>query len=142
MKPHVQNWLRQLDNGILKVKTVIVLDYIKRNNITDVYELRYALNMPHQTLTGLLSNIMDEGLVKVIGEREVNGMKYSKLCFVDDADERERVIEARKKIMYHQWLKQGKTRYLNLMSSKLKYAISNEDTSILLDKDFVQTQLF
>ena len=88
LESKTETWIRNLENGNIVSKTMIVLNYIKKHPYTDINEIRTVCDMAHQTVTGCLSNIMDEGVVKMVGQREIKNSVYSTLLFVFSHDER------------------------------------------------------
>ena len=89
MKPKVKNWLKLIESGELKNKSVRVLHFIITHPHTDLDCMRNSLNLPHQTCSAILSTMMDYGLVKGVGERQKNGLHYSQLMFVENEQERD-----------------------------------------------------
>ena len=76
MKPKVKNWIEQLRSGNIKTNTTKLLLAIhthtyKGRGYTHIHELRKELQMSHQSLTAILSNVMDEGMVERSEERRV-----------------------------------------------------------------------
>jgi hypothetical protein len=129
MKAKVKNWLKQLNNGIVIENTTKVIYQIHTQTLngigyTTVYDLRNDLNIAHQTLTSILSMIQDEGIIKCIGEVEINKCHYSKLVYSDKI-ERENLILIRRKEKLSQWIKRGKKEWLDLMPESLINELNN-----------------
>jgi hypothetical protein len=129
MKPKVKNWLKQLNNGVIKSKTTLLIYKIhwhthKGKGYTNVDELRTELKMPHQTLTAILSTIQDEGLVKSYGEVVNGGTAYQKLSYAQP-HEREELIKQRRIEKFQQWVKRGKEEFRDLMPYNLKVELYN-----------------
>lgn len=122
-EPKVKNWLRLLEKGIIKAKTIRLLHFIKTHANTDLDEIRNQLNMAHQTASAILSNVMDEGLVYSKGERTVHGREYSVLIFVENEEMREHLKQARAKAKYIQWLHRGITDHANFLTPALSAEI-------------------
>ena len=88
MKVKVKNWLEQLNNGEIKSKTTRIIYEIhkhtfKGKGLTTIDELRKDLSMAHQTLTAIVSNLQDEGLIATYGEiqNESGGFFYQKIRY-------------------------------------------------------------
>lgn len=123
----VKNWLRLMGTGELENKAVRILDYIKAHPGTDIDTMRVQLDMPHQTITALISNLMDVGLVKFQGERrKTNDNLYSILFFVESQFERDQLKEKRLKEKFNLWIDKGLSDYTSLMSSQLIMSLTTE----------------
>lgn len=123
----VKNWLRLMGTGELENKSVRILDYIKAHPGTDIDTMRVQLEMPHQTITALISNLMDAGLVKFQGERrKTNDNIYSILFFVESQFERDHLKEKRLKEKFNLWIDKGLSDYTSLMSSQLIMSLTTE----------------
>jgi predicted transcriptional regulator len=123
MKPKVKNWLNQLNNGIIQSNTTKIIYQIhyhtfKVKGYTNVDELRTELNIPHQTLTAILSSIQDEGLVKSWGEVKIGETCFQKLSYARP-EEREDLVKARRKEKLTQWIKRGKEEFNDLLPNAL-----------------------
>lgn len=139
MKAKVRTWLRNIENGNIRNYTECVLNEIKdntpnlksypdldgmRKGIT-VHELRRELNLSHQTITSRISELHDEGLIKDVGQMEIDDAFYSIYMFVDDLSFRERVITQRKHEKYLRWLKNA-NQYFEFMDAQTSNMISFE----------------
>ena len=124
LKPRVKNWLRLLESGNLKNKTILVLRWIKETNNVSFYGLRNQLDMPHQTLSGIISVLLDEGVIEVTGETFIEGNHYSKFAFVADQRERDLLIAKRNREKFFTWLKYGNENFHTEMNFILKGIIS------------------
>jgi len=139
MKAKVKTWLRNVENGNIRNFTEKILNEIKCNTINSdrredwleqlkkgisTYELRESLGISHQTLTSVLSNLTDEGLIKSVGETEVNGSFYSIYMFIEDIEYRKRLITLREREKFSQWLKNAK-KYEHLLSVDMKLEINS-----------------
>lgn len=123
----VKNWLRLMGTGELENKSVRILDYIKAHPGTDIDTMRVQLDMPHQTITALISNLMDAGLIKFIGERrKSNDNVYSILFFVESQFERDQLKQKRLKEKFNLWIDKGLSDYTSLMSSQLIMSLTTE----------------
>ena len=74
------------------------------NDGRTILHMREDLLCSHQTLTAIISNLMDEGLVKSIGEIEVDGSHYSKLCYISNDVDRINQIDKRKEEKFQRFL--------------------------------------
>lgn len=106
ISPKVKNWLRLMESGELRNKTVVVLRHIYIQDAT-IYHLRTSTGFPHQTLTAVLSNLMDAGLVVATGQILIGENYYSELSFVHDEFNREMFAEQRQKEKFRLWIKRG-----------------------------------
>lgn len=88
MKPKVKTWLNQIESGMISTNTTRILHYIMNHDGCTILHMREDLLCSHQTLTAIISSLMDEGLVKAIGEIEVDSSHYSKMFYVSDPVER------------------------------------------------------
>lgn len=124
----VKNWLRLMGTGEFKNKSIRILDYIKAHPGTDIDILRNNLEIPHQTITALISNLMDEGLVKFEGDRKKNDNIYSVLFYVEYDFERNKLKQKRLKEKFQLWIEKGLDDYTSLMSSEMIMALSIQKT--------------
>ena len=111
MKPKVKNWIEQLRSGNIKTNTTKLLLAIHTHTYrgrgsTHINELRKTLEISHQSLTAILSNVMDEGMVEDYGEIKVDDTFYSKLRYTRPED-RDMRVELRRDKKYQDWLKRG-----------------------------------
>jgi DNA-binding transcriptional ArsR family regulator len=124
MKPKVKTWLRNVENGKIRNFTEKILAKIKEespdkdgyyqglfhgSHATGIstYELRERTGISHQSLTAILSNLTDEGLIKATGEQKIADSTYSIYMFIHDLDYRKRLIAKRKEEKYVLWLKKA-----------------------------------
>jgi len=119
MKPKIKNWLKLIESGELKNKSVRVLNFIIKNPYTDLDQIRTTLQLPHQTCSAVLSTIMDYGLVKGIGERTKNGLHYSQLIFVVSEQERDLLAYKREQEKFMLWVNRGLEDYQKYLSPLL-----------------------
>lgn len=129
MKPKVKNWLKQLNNGVVKSNTTKIIYQIhfhtyKGKGYTNVDELRKELKMAHQTLTASLSNIQDEGLIKTWGEIVLEGNSYQKISYAYP-EEREKLVRQRRIEKLYQWIKRGKEEFSDLIPATLLKELNN-----------------
>jgi len=126
MKAKTQNWLTLLQSGTFKTKTVRVLDFISKNNHTDIDAIRRQTGEAHQTITSILSGLMDAGLVKEVGQRKKDNIVFSVLNFVQSEEEREQLAMERNKYKYEQWIKRGLSDYRYYLSPKMLIELMKE----------------
>ena len=122
----VKNWLRLMETGELRNKTVLVLHTIKNTRKTDVSDLRNMLGMPHQTLTAIISVLMDNGLVAAIGNRKHGVNYYSILCFIENPEEQHKQINFRHKEKLKQWIERGLNDFGNDLSTLTTECLKRE----------------
>jgi hypothetical protein len=104
MKPKLKTYLRNLDNGLIQTKTDIVLQLIYyKPNIT-IHEIR-QMGVSHQSATGVLSALMDDGVVFVSGEVKIKNRHYSMLQYEGDLLMRKVRAENRLYERFTNWLK-------------------------------------
>jgi transcription initiation factor IIE alpha subunit len=125
----VKNWLKLMGTGEMEIKSVRVLDYVQAHPGTDIDTMRIELDMPHQTVTALVSVLMDAGLIKFRGERKkTNEISYSILYFVDSPFERDQLKTKRLQEKFSLWIAKGLADYTPLMSSQMIMALTMENT--------------
>jgi predicted transcriptional regulator len=112
-----ENWIKNLQNGNIKSKTMQVLKFIKDNPKCNLDIIRDKTGLPHQTVTGCLSRIMDEGLVKFVGKIESNKNVYSLLEYVTDMSELYRLKNQRDKEKMVRWANNGINKFKPMLSS-------------------------
>ena len=124
MKAKTKTWIAQVESGNLKTNMAIVLDHImKRNNNgldSDIYNMRNQLKLPHQTLTGTMSLLADEGLIVEIGQMQIEGSTYTRWAYVTDETKRKIISHNRLVDKFNQWVKRGVEEYAYLMSDNVK----------------------
>jgi transcription initiation factor IIE alpha subunit len=125
----VKNWLKLMGSGEMINKSVRILDYVESHPGTDIDTMRMELDIPHQTITALVSNLMDEGLIKFSGERtKQNQISYSILFFVKYDFERNQLKQKRMKEKFNLWIAKGLADYTPLMSSQMIMALTMENS--------------
>jgi DNA-binding MarR family transcriptional regulator len=130
MKPKVKNWLKQLNNGVIKSKTTRIIFEIhkatyKGKGFTTIDELRKDLNMAHQTLTAIVSNIQDEGLIVTFGEFEnETGSVFQKIRYAR-TEEREELVRQRRIEKLSQWIKRGREEFNDLLPASMIRELTN-----------------
>lgn len=132
MKAKVKTWIRNVESGMIKSTTERVLLEIKNigKSNTDLFTyqttgidtetLRNHLGMAHQTLTSRLSELQDNGLIKVIGEKHGDESVYSVYAYVSDPEERITLAEVRKKEKFTQWMDRGLNEFWDLLPLSVK----------------------
>lgn len=130
MKPKVQNWLKQLNNGVIKSKTTRIIYEIHKHTFkgkgyTTIDELRKDLNMPHQTLTAIVSNIQDEGLIAMYGEVENEAGNVFQHIRYARPEEREDLVRARRIEKLSQWIKRGREEFNDLLPYSMIQQLNN-----------------
>ena len=133
MKAKVKTWLNQIESGMIASNTTRILNYIMHHSGHTIWDMRSNLNISHQTLTGIISNLMDEGLVKASGDVEVDNSHYSRLFFVDDESERKHLIDIRRNEKFERLLLsmneyQDKLDNIQTHIDKLKFEDQNQST--------------
>ena len=108
-------------------KTEQVLKQIKEGpkHGTTIYHLRKALDMPHQTITARLCELLDLGLVVEVGERTENDTSFTVYRFVEDQEDQEFFSRLRQSQKFKKWLKQGE-KFRDLMSYELIKELQHE----------------
>ena len=131
MKVKVKNWLEQLNNGEIKSKTTRIIYEIhkhtfKGKGFTTIDELRKDLSMAHQTLTAIVSNLQDEGLIATYGEiqNESGGFFYQKIRYAGHED-REYLIRERRREKLSQWIKRGREEFNDLLPYSMIQELNN-----------------
>ena len=104
MKPKVKTWLNQIESGMISSNTTRILHYIMMHDGCTILHMREDLLCSHQTLTAIISALMDEGLVKSIGEIEVDGSHYSRMKYVSDSVDRIMQMNKRREEKFHRFL--------------------------------------
>lgn len=118
-KAKIQTYMIQLQNGNIQGNQMEVLDYIWRHSGTTIHKMRTELFMAHQSLTPSVSNLMDAGIVKEIGQIKINDSIYSQFQFVPDAEEQDRLAEDRLMDKFKQWKQKGRD-FIDLMDDELR----------------------
>jgi hypothetical protein len=104
----IKTYLAQIENGNIESKQVEVLAHIKENPGIDTDQLRDQLRMAHQSLTACISNLLDIGIIEIIGEVELDEDSfYSKYNYVDDEPTIIKNQKERHLAKFKQWVKRG-----------------------------------
>jgi len=124
-----------LKMGIIQTKTMKVLSFIKDNPNCNTDHIRSGLNMPHQTATAIISNLLDAGIIKIIGDTKVKNSTFSNYLFVEDYLEEQKLKKARHLEKFKMWMEQGLANFKEDMTSQfLMYLISEHDYFQLTNK--------
>lgn len=130
-----ETYMENLKMGVIKTKTMEVLNFIKDNPNCNTDNIRSGLNMPHQTATAIISNLLDIALIKIVGDTKIKNSTYSNYLFVEDYREQDRLEKARHLAKFKLWMEQGLSNYKEDMSSQfLMYLISEHDYFQLTNK--------
>ncbi len=130
MKPKVKNWLKQLNSGEIKSKTTRIIYEIHKHSykgkgFTTIDELRKDLNMAHQTLTAIVSNIQDEGLIVTFGEfYNEEGSVFQRIKYARP-EERNDLVRARRIDKLSQWIKRGREEFSDLLPNSMIQELNN-----------------
>ena len=89
--------------------------------MTTIYELRQT-GISHQTLTSRISHLQDLGLIKVVGNCNIDGKHYSQYEAVLDSISVEHYRNSREQEKVFTWLKKGQE--LNIRED-LKIVLEN-----------------
>jgi predicted transcriptional regulator len=126
-----ETYLNQIQNGNIKSKTVKVLYVIRvagerMNLTTDV--LRERLKMPHQTITAILSNLLDLGMIKIDQENnvKVGSSTYSSYKYVESEEQQILYAELRQKEKFYQWARRGLEEFEQFLPDAVVDALKNE----------------
>jgi hypothetical protein len=126
-----ETYLKNLETGLIHTKTMKVLNYIRSyelSSICNTYDMRQCLNMPHQTLTAIISNLLDLGSIRISEEIKKGNNTYSSYRFVPNIEDQIRIANERKKEKFENWLKQGVSEYSELMTEVMFNLIKSQLT--------------
>ena len=124
----VTQYLTNIESGFIKSRAVLILKHIAESRGITLWELRKTTSISHQTLTSAISNLMNLGIVKIIGKTEIDNKNYSNFEFVKDANEIKENAEKRKNEKLLSWIKVG-------LGFDLPYSLQK---SILSYKDLIE----
>ena len=130
MKPKVQTWLKQLNQGVIKSKTTQIIYEIHKHSYkgkgyTTIEELRTDLKMAHQTLTAIVSSIQDDGLIVTFGEvTNEQGSAFQKIRYARP-EERDSLVRERRIEKLAQWIKRGKEEFNDLLPASMIQELNN-----------------
>ena len=128
-----ESWIKQLENGNLKSKTVQVLKFIKENPYTTLHAIRLALSgISHQTITCVISVSLDEGAIMIMGRIKIEDNPYSQYYFIQDPKTRANLKIERKKEMFVAWAKQGLSNYSDMLPESIKQELEAKTCGITI----------
>ena len=126
----IQTYLNQLESGNIDNKQVEVLAHIKQNPGIDTDQLRDQLRMAHQSLTACISNLLDVGIISVIGQTEEEESMYSKYLYIEDTATRIKLQNERHYKKFRQWVKRGLKDFVEFIDENtLNQLIKEKDNS-------------
>jgi hypothetical protein len=130
-----ETYIENLKMGVIKSKTMEILNFVKDNPNCNTDDIRVGLSMAHQTATAIISNLLDIGIIKIIGDTKIKNSTYSNYMFVEDYSEQNRLEKARHLAKFKLWMEQGLSNYKEDMTSQfLMYLISENDYFQLTNK--------
>ena len=103
----INQYLDNLASGFMKSKNDQILNKIYLNQGITLHELRMTTNISHQTITSAISNLMDQGLIKITGKVIINNKHYSRFKVCTDINEIEQNQKFREREKINQWIKNG-----------------------------------
>jgi len=103
----INQYLSVIKSGFLKNTTHYILNYIYLNNGVTLYEMRKTTKVAHQTITAIISQLMDLGIVDIVGKSEIDDKHYSKFSVVTDLAEISRNSREREDERIRYWIKNG-----------------------------------
>lgn len=91
--------------------------------------------MAHQTATAIISNLLDIGIIKIVGETKVKNSTYSNYLFVEDFREQNKLEKARHLAKFKIWMEHGLANFKDDMTNTfLTYLTSEHDYFKLTNK--------
>jgi predicted transcriptional regulator len=130
-----ETYMENLKMGVIKSKTMEILNFVKNNPNCNTDNIRVGLSMAHQTATAIISNLLDIGIIKIVGETKVKNSTYSNYLFVEDYREQDRLEKARHLAKFKIWMEHGLANFKEDMTSQfLMYLISENDYFQLTNK--------
>ena len=130
-----ETYMKNLKMGIIKTKTMEVLNFIKDNPNCNTDNIRSGLNMAHQTATAIISNLLDIALIKIVGDTKVKNSTFSNYLFVEDYLEQDRLEKERHLAKFKLWMQQGLSNYKEDMSSQFIFSLIMENDNFELNKN-------
>jgi hypothetical protein len=122
-----ETYVQQVESGNLNTQTIRVLYQIRFNPYTDTDELRTKLQMAHQSLTAIISNLLDIGLIVIVGEISKRKQVYSQYRYLHEPHLQEQAAKERKSDKFKMWIRQGKETYKDLLSEGLLDALQTQE---------------
>jgi hypothetical protein len=129
-----ETYIENLKKGIIKTKTLEILNFIKDNPKCNTDTIRVGLSMAHQTATAIISNLLDIGIIKIVGETKVKNSTYSNYLFVEDYREQDKLEKERHLAKFEIWMQHGLANFKEDMSSQLNMYLLMENDSFCLNK--------
>lgn len=140
-KAKLESWIKNLQNGNIKTKSLKILQFIKDNPKCSLETIRNETGFPHQSVTGIISNFMDEGIVKFVGKVENKNGIYSLHEYVTDMAEMYSLKEQRNKEKMYNWAKYGLDRFYSLLTPETQNAlIGIANLNTISDKDAIEQE--
>lgn len=123
-----ETYMENLKMGVIKSKTMQILNFVKDNPNCNTDNIRVGLSMPHQTATAIISNLLDIGVIKIVGETKVKNNTYSNYLFVEDYREQNKLENERHLAKFKIWMEHGLANFRDDMTSQfLMYLINEKD---------------
>jgi predicted transcriptional regulator len=130
-KAKVKSLVEQIESGNLSNNLTRILNFVKMNNPTDLHEIRIKTNIAHQTVSSVISKLMDLGLIYFQDEIKKENTCYSKIYYSKDEEEVAEIIKKREKEKFIKWIKSG----LNDFSEKLNIFFINELETLIIENE-------
>lgn len=122
--------LEQIENGNIKTNNVKVLEFVKENKECTINYMRVMMDIPHQTLTSRITHLLDCGLIKCVGDVEIEDRHYSKYVYVHNGSERSELRTERFGDKYLAWLNRGMREFKGVAGSHLMQQLMVEQNNI------------
>ena len=119
-KARIKTYLEGLMTGKIRGNAMECLEFVHRNPGTNLREMSEQICMPIQSSSSALSNLMDAGIIKEVGQIKLNDSYFSKLEFVENAEEQDQLAHNRKKEKIKQLAKKGLEEYGDGLGFTLK----------------------
>jgi predicted transcriptional regulator len=133
-----ETFIEQLESGAIKTKTARVLSHIRSwrysEQLLTTEDLRNHLHYSHQTLTAILSNLLDLGMIKITGTVRTPGGTFSSYEYVINKEEQIKLERERKAEKYEQWLKRGLEDFNDLMPISLFMELHEAQSWFILSR--------
>jgi hypothetical protein len=129
-----ETYMENLKMGVIKTKTMEILNFVKGNPNCNTDDIRIRLSMAHQTATAIISNLLDIGIIKIVGETKVKNSTYSNYLFVEDYREQDRLEKARHLAKFKIWMEHGIANFKEDMSSQFVFSLIMEHDNFQLNK--------
>lgn len=93
----IKSFLHQINSGKRDSHQMAIYKYIKRNPKSTIAEMDFHTSISYSTLTARVSDLLDMGIIKIVGDLETKVGVYSKLQIVTDENEQNKLFKERKK---------------------------------------------